>query len=171
MTDFTKQIQVALFAAMVAAGGANCLAGQVVMTRPKFTEILAEAQQVSSTIDTLNRDIARYSRAGLALAEEIKAHNDEPCEALSTHPEMCLDYHDAEVRLNQSRDSLLKEWKGEESDRRRARGYFGQLMEQLRTATWSGAMASWRDPVTACSNMEFPSDAVPCLKRVLARHP
>ena len=161
-----------LICVLVAMGLASGAQGQAQsrLTLDGLHALLVDAGTTVARIDTLNGKILAASTRGKALAAEFAQHNAEPCEYPQGHPELCANYDRERVDLNLRVADLQKEWAGYETERKTLRGHFAALMTQLREAKYAGELATWKDAMVACSNVNGVSEAATCLTKAVSRH-
>lgn len=158
-----------LLAALIAIALAQPARAQSSMTLTELRALFIDAWTTSAQIDTVGVRIVGVSTRGKAVATEFAKHNAEPCEYPQGHPELCANYDRERVDLNLAVAALQKEWNSHEAERRTMRAHFATLMTRIRDAAYPGTMASWKEAMVRCSNVNGVSDAATCLTRAANR--
>jgi hypothetical protein len=163
-------IRCMLILAIITAPVASTAPAQVPMTLDSLNALLLDAGMTTRRIDMLSANILDASTRGKVLAADFARHNAEPCTYPQGQPELCANYDRERMDLNLRVADLQKEWAGYENERKPLRAHFATLMTRLRDASYPGAMASWKDAMVACSNVNGVGEAAACLKNAAAQH-
>lgn len=133
------------------------------LTADSLQAILRRAAVVARQIDSSNQADSALQRQARELVADYAEHNKEPCEYPEGKPELCADFDAVRSRLIARSADLQKALRVADEPRRPLRLQFEVLMKPLRDATWAPAIASKKEAIVACSNLDPVKAAAACL--------
>ena len=161
----------AIVISVAISAGARTAEAQAPITADELKTLLADAEQTAHALRRLDTLFADMQGRAKALIAEFAKHNAEPCEYPQGQPELCANYAEEGKQLGFRSTDLQKEMAPVDSRRRGDRVHFAELMTRLRTAAFPASLASQKNRLIACSNLNGVAESEACLVTAQRRKP
>jgi len=134
--------------------------------------LIDQSGTLVSEIDDVKKKMGDADRRGMALFEEKRVHDAQPCQYSEGHPETCAAY-DAEARdIDKRSKALLTEFDEYEKALETKTAAFKALLTRISTAKLAKKFKSWLETdITPCTSIEDPSTANACLTTAWQKRP